>query len=233
MIDLAHAWADMPPPGDLGGSDHGRERSRPGAGQPVAHVAEPDTSYVCVVDRWGNAFSATPSDGPSSPVIPDLGIIASSRGYQAWADASHPASIAPRKRPRLTPSPGMVLKDGELSITYGTPGNDRQPQAMVQFLVNVLDFGMDPQAAVDAARFASYSFPATGHPHRSEPGVVRLESGIPASARADLLKRGHLVQGASADRFEDFGAVCAVQVDAHGSLVGGADPRRPSCALGW
>ena len=67
---------------------------------------EPDTSYVCVVDRWGNAFSATPSDGVTgSPLVDGLGFIISSRGMQSWLDPDHPSCLAPGKRPRLTPAP--------------------------------------------------------------------------------------------------------------------------------
>ncbi len=71
---------------------------------------EADTSYCCAVDRWGNAFSATPSDGSgSAPMVPGLGITPSGRGSQSRADPRHPAGVAPGKRPRLTPNPAMVV----------------------------------------------------------------------------------------------------------------------------
>jgi gamma-glutamyltranspeptidase/glutathione hydrolase len=234
LIDVERAWAEMPPPGDPWGFQTGG--SRGAQPRPTAVIArdEPDTSYVCVVDEHGNAFSATPSDAPSSPVIPSLGLIASSRGYQAWVDPDHPASIAPGKRPRLTPNPGMVMKDGRLFMPYGTPGNDRQPQAMVQFLVNVIDFGMNPQQAAEAPRVATYSFPATGHPHRYDPGLLRLENSLPDEVLVELEARGHRAERPDDADFEGFGSICAIQVDhERGVLIGAADPRRAAYALGW
>ena len=73
---------------------------------------EADTSYCCVVDRWGNAFSATPSDGSGNvPVVPGLGITPSGRGSHSRPDPRHPAGVAPGKRPRLTPNPAMVVTE--------------------------------------------------------------------------------------------------------------------------
>jgi gamma-glutamyltranspeptidase / glutathione hydrolase len=236
LIDLDRAWPEMPPAGDpwrfVNG---GRHSVIGGVGAPVvAGRQEPDTSYVCVVDEQGNAFSATPSDAPSSPIIPGLGLIASSRGYQAWIDPEHPSCIAPGKRPRLTPSPGLVLKDGRLVMPFGTPGNDRQPQAMVQFLSNLFDHGLNLQQAVEAPRLASYSFPSTGHPHVYEPGKLRLEQSFPAGVITELAARGHQVEASGDHSFEGFGSVCAILVDhEHGTLLGAADPRRTAYALGW
>ena len=76
----------------------------------LATPASLDTSYICVVDRWGNAFSATPSDVSfDTPVIPGTGLAVSSRGSQSWSDPDHPSSVRPGKRPRLTPSPALAV----------------------------------------------------------------------------------------------------------------------------
>jgi gamma-glutamyltranspeptidase/glutathione hydrolase len=187
-----------------------------------------------VEDEAGNAFSATPSDAPSTPIVPELGFIVSSRGYQAWLDPEHPSCVAPRKRPRLTPSPGLVLHPDGAVMPYGTPSNDRQPQAMVQFLVNVFDFGLDLQQAVEAPRVASYSFPATGYPHPYDPGLLRVEESIPAAVRSDLERLGHRVEVYADTSFEGFGSVCAILADRErGVLYGAADPRRVAYAAGW
>ena len=88
---------------------------------------EADTSYVCVVDRWGNAFSATPSDSSNtSPAVPGLGIVPSFRGSQSRPDPRHPAGVAPGKRPRLTPNPAMLLPATGGVMPFGTPGGDVQ-----------------------------------------------------------------------------------------------------------
>jgi gamma-glutamyltranspeptidase / glutathione hydrolase len=193
-----------------------------------------DTSYVCVIDRHGNAFSATPSDGSSSmPVIPGTGLCPSSRGSQSWTDPAHPACLAPGKRPRLTPSPALVMRDGEPFMPFGSPGNDIQPQAMLQALLNVAVFGMDPQAAVEAPRFATYSFPGSSEPHAYHPARLNLERRIAGATGEALTALGHDVKWWPDLDFR-AGAVCAVTKDPEtGLLSGGADPRRPAYALGW
>jgi len=152
------AWPEMPPPGELG-SQAGRgfgDFTRP-SGDPNP---EPDTSYVCVADRHGNLFSATPSDGSyGSPVVPGTGLIPSNRGSQSRPDPRHPAGVAPGKRPRLTPNPALAIKGGDRFMPFGTPGGDVQTQAMLQVLLNRFVFGQDLQSAIESPRFASYSYP--------------------------------------------------------------------------
>ncbi len=193
----------------------------------------PDTSYVSVVDRHGNAFSATPSDGSSAtPVIPGTGFCPSSRGSQSWTHPAHPAALAPGKRPRLTPNPAMALKDGKLLMPFGSPGNDIQPQAMTQVFLNIVVFGMEPQAAVEAPRFASYSYPSSSAPHAYHPGRLNLEARFDKSVTDQLAKLGHKVAPWPAVEWR-AGAVCAIRVnEENGLLEGAADPRRPCYALG-
>ena len=127
-------------------------------------------------------------------MIPSLGLIASSRGSQSWVDESHPAAIQGGKRPRLTPSPALALKDGELAMVFGSPGNDVQPQAMAQVLINMIDFGMDPQAAIETPRAASYNYPASSFPHPYHPGTMNVEGRIPSDVRDALTSLGHTVK---------------------------------------
>ncbi len=239
MIDPARAWPEMPP-GDPWAFEAGRPAgvSTVPVPDPRAGAYQPDTSYLCVVDEEGNGFSITPSDGfTGTPLVPGLGIIISSRGLQSWLEPDHPAAVAPGRRPRLTPNPGIVLKDGTLFMTYGSPGGDVQPQAMVQFLVNMLDFGLNPQEAAEAPRIASFSHPDSFDPHTYQPGLLRAEMGIEQAVVADLERRGHRVE-----RWPPLipnpgqipGAVCAVMVDrTRGVLMGAADPRGMSHAIGW
>jgi gamma-glutamyltranspeptidase/glutathione hydrolase len=219
------AFGAMPPAQD--GPMPWRAASR--AAMPTV---EADTSYVGVVDRWGNAFSATPSDGSwSSPVVPGLGIIPSNRGSQSRPDPVHPAGVAPGKRPRLTPNPAMaILADGGV-MPFGTPGGDVQIQAMLQVLLNVLHFGMEVQEAIEAPRVASYSFPSSFAPFDYFPGRLAAEARIPADVRAELSELGHTV----AD-WPDItwlaGCVEVIRTDpVTGLLAAGADPRRPAYAM--
>ena len=140
---------------------------------------EADTSYCCVVDRWGNAFSATPSDGSGNvPVVPGLGITPSGRGSQSRPDPRHPAGVAPGKRPRLTPNPAMVVTEAGGVMPFGTPGGDVQTQAMLQVLLNIFQHGMEVQDAIEAPRVASYSFPSSFAPFEYFPGRLAVEGRI-------------------------------------------------------
>jgi gamma-glutamyltranspeptidase/glutathione hydrolase len=193
---------------------------------------EADTSYCCVVDRWGNAFSATPSDGSGNvPVVPGLGITPSGRGSQSRPDARHPAGVAPGKRPRLTPNPAMVVTEAGGVMPFGTPGGDVQTQAMLQVLLNVFQHGMELQDAIEAPRVASYSFPSSFAPFEYFPGRLAVEGRIDPAVRADLAGRGHEVK-AWPEWTWLAGSVEAVLRDpASGLIAAGADPRRPAYAI--
>jgi gamma-glutamyltranspeptidase/glutathione hydrolase len=203
---------------------------------PASQLREPPveagTSYVCVVDRWGNAVSATPSDGSwTGPLVPGTGLMVSGRGSQNRVDPAHPAGYAPGKRPRLTPSPALVeLADGGI-MPFGTPGNDVQPQAMLQVLLNLLHFGMSPQEAVEAPRVATYAFPSSSSPHDYFPGRLSLEGRIPQATKDALSGKGHAV-AEWPDWTSVAGCVELVRTDpASGLISAAADPRRPAYAI--
>lgn len=230
LIHSDKAWPGMPPSGRVGATMPGAD-----AGPPAPPL---DTSYICVIDRHGNVFSATPSDVSSdTPVIPGTGLCPSSRGSQGWADPAHPSGVAPGKRPRLTPNPALAIgREGPhagMVMPFGTPGGDVQAQAMLQTFLNIVVFGMDPQEAVEAPRFATNSFPDSFEPHRYQPGWLNLEGRFPRATGDALAALGHDVHW-----WDDFvwraGAMCVVKRDpATGFLLGAADPRRPCYALGW
>jgi gamma-glutamyltranspeptidase/glutathione hydrolase len=233
LISLEKAWPEMPPAGDPDTLAQLKHRCVP-APEPEDAPGPGDTSYLCVIDRQGNAFSCTPSDGSDkTPIIPGVGILCSGRGTQSWSDPEHPSSVAPGKRPRLTPNPALAFKNGRVYMPLGTPGGDVQCQAMLQVFLNVNVFGMSPQAAVEAPRFAGYSFPGSFEPHPYYPGRLHLESSIAREAGDDLRELGHRVH-----EWDDMtwlaGAVCTIVADhENGVLHGGADPRRPAYVLGW
>ena len=204
----------------------------PGATRADQPLVEADTSYCAVVDRWGNAFSATPSDGSwASPVIPGLGIIPSNRGSQSRPDPSHPCGVAPGKRPRLTPNPAMIVTQGGGVMPFGTPGGDVQIQAMVQVVLNILQHGMEVQEAIEAPRVASYSFPSSFAPFEYFPGRLAVEGAIPQATRDALAAKGHGISDWPAQTWL-AGTVEVVMSDpAKGLLAAGADPRRPAYAI--
>jgi gamma-glutamyltranspeptidase/glutathione hydrolase len=236
MMELARAWQRLPPAGlPSDGLTNGASHAEDEAEEAVTASGRsgPDTSYVCAVDSQGNAFSATPSDGAVlTPVVPGLGIVISDRGRQSWLDANNPASVAPGKRPRLTPNPGLVLKGERFVMPYGTPGGEIQPQAMLQFLVNAIDFGMEPQAAIEAPRIAIFSQPSSAGRHTFTPGLLKGESRL-GNVLDGLAARGHRVSMWPAYT-PSAGSVCAIAADRDKDLItAAADIRRVSYAIGW
>jgi gamma-glutamyltranspeptidase/glutathione hydrolase len=233
MISLEKAWAEMPPAGDPDTLANIPQRCVPAPESDEA-PGPGDTSYLCVIDSEGNAFSCTPSDGSDkTPIIPGVGVVCSGRGTQSWSDPTHPCSVAPGKRPRLTPNPAMAFKNGRVYMPFGTPGGDVQCQAMLQVFLNVNVFGMSAQAAVEAPRFAGYSFPGSFEPHPYYPGRLHMEKSLVEEFGEDLRDMGHKVYEWD-DRTWLAGAVCTIVNDhKNGVYHGGADPRRPAYVLGW
>jgi gamma-glutamyltranspeptidase/glutathione hydrolase len=193
---------------------------------------DPDTSYLCAVDQWGNAFSATPSDGMwNSPVVPGTGLILSARGCQSRTDPAHPSGVAPGKRPRLTPNPAIALRDDGTVVPLGAPGGDAQVQSMLQVFLNIFHFGMDVQDAIDAPRATSHSFPSSFYPFKYYPAAVSLENRIGESVRKDLESRGHRLEIQS-DYTRNAAAVEVIVAEPKpGFLRAGADPRQPAYAI--
>ena len=231
LIDPQRAWRDLPPRSpELQSSHSGILMEAAPREVPAAH----DTSYVAVVDRHGNAFSATPSDvSRDTPVIPGTGLCPSSRGSQSRVEPGHPSVLAPGKRPRLTPNPAMVLDNQNRPVqVIGSPGADVQSQAMLQVLLNVELFGMNPQEAVEAPRFATFSFPSSFSPHSHFPGRLSYEARISADVLDALAAVGHELF-AWPDWIWRAGGVCLVTKDHRTGVVSaGADPRRECYALG-
>jgi gamma-glutamyltranspeptidase/glutathione hydrolase len=234
LIDLDRAHPGMPPAGVPAGVDGASAApGRPAPGRPAA-VEALDTTYVCAVDRRGNIFSATPSDGClGAPITPGTGLGISSRGSQSWAVDGHASAIAPGKRPRLTPCPAIVFKHGQPFMPLGTPGGDVQCQAMLQVFLNIAVFGMEPQAAIEEPRFATYSYPGSFEPHEYRADELRIERRLAREVGDTLAAKGHTVV-TWPDWTWRAGGVCTITIDrARGLLAAGADPRRMGYAIGW
>jgi gamma-glutamyltranspeptidase/glutathione hydrolase len=230
VIGADRAYPEMPPAGVID-----RAGRRAGATKPRAVASAPlDTSYVSVIDRHGNAFSATPSDSVmrKSPVVPGTGLPLSPRGIQSRLDPKHPSAVAPGKRPRLTPNPAIAIRPGEFVMAFGTPGGDLQVQAMTQVFLNMIAFGMDAQRAVEAPRVYSYSFPDSFAPHAYYPGMLRVEDGIAGETVAELDGLGHKTTAWPDDEWPRTGVCVSIDDIARGVKFGAADSRRTGYALG-
>jgi gamma-glutamyltranspeptidase/glutathione hydrolase len=230
------AWQEMPPFGNPYGFE-GRPREVAARTQPVPSPKGQEhfgTSALTVVDAEGNAFVATTSDTVYwTPVVPGLGLPVSGRGIQSWLDPQHPSSLQPGKRPRLTPNPAIVLQDGQVCYTVASPGSDVQPQAMLQVLLNMVHRRMDPQEAVSAPRFGTWSYPNSFYPHAYYPGDLKVESRVDGATLETLRLQGHQIEVWDPWDWR-AGGVVAIQVEArNGVRSAGADPRRENYGLAW
>lgn len=229
-IDREHAFGRMPAPGQAGHAQPWTGAASPSDPTGTAR----DTIYCAVADAQGNMYSATLSDTSHDvPVIPNTGIVVSSRGSQSRLQPGHPSEVRPGKRPRLTPAPALVMRGGKAHMALGTPGGDVQMQAMLQVFLNTTLFGQSLQRAIEEPRAWSTNFPTSFAPHSYIPGGVCAEENLPVATIEGLRRLGHDI-----DVWPSFpaagGGVCAVMRDAvTGLLHAGADPRRECYALAW
>ena len=194
----------------------------------------PGTTGTRVADSAGNVFSATPSGGwfHTSPIIEGLGFVLGTRCQAFFLDETRANSLEPGKQPRTTLTPTLALRDGKPFMAWGTPGGDAQDQVNLQFLLNVLEFGMDIQSALDAPLMQILDFPPSFFPREVQPGTMRVERRMDAETIADLEAMGHRVLPVGE---WSIGDATALLVDpGRGVLYGAAGPRRDkSYALAW
>jgi gamma-glutamyltranspeptidase/glutathione hydrolase len=193
-----------------------------------------DTSYLSVVDRQRNAVSFTPSlhSGFGTKIVMgNLGFTLNCRADYFSLVHGHANALAPGKRPRSTLQGTLVTKDGEMFLVAGCPGGDNQAINTMQTLLNIVDFGMNVQQAIEAPRWTTRAFPSSPAPHRMYPGDLRVEDRIPEAVRAELLKRGHKLTVGPAWSIGNNGAILSDALQ--GFVAGGADPRVPAMAVAW
>ncbi len=238
LIDPGKAHPQLPPCGEprrysKSGNQAGAAPAPIPAGvQDGSDAGSDGTTHVAALDQEGNMVCGTISGGAfaKSVFFPELGCCLSTRIEMFNCQEGHPNVVEPGKRPRTTLINYILSKDGQPTMTIGCPGGDNQAQANVQLILNVLVFGMDPQQAVEAPRFASQSVTNSFYPHVYYPGRLDLEEGFPESTADKLRSLGHKIE-----RVVDcgLGATVARRDAETGVLSTGADPRRACYALGW
>jgi gamma-glutamyltranspeptidase/glutathione hydrolase len=203
------------------------------AGDPI--LKHGDTIYLTVVDKDRNCCSFIQSNyfGFGSKMVPgDLGFALQNRGALFALDENHLNRLEPHKRPFHTIIPAMVTKGGKPWLSFGVMGGDMQPQGHVQILVNMIDFGMNVQAAGDAPRVRhDGSAQPTGPGMTTGGGTVYVESAISEDGVRGLLRRGHKV---AREVGGGYGGYQAIQIDwERGTLHGASEPRKDGMALGF
>ena len=193
------------------------------------------TTHIDVVDKDRNMVTIT------SSVASDFGsamyVDGDAGGYfindvlaRFNIDPKHPNGIAPRKRPRQTLNPVLVLKDGKPLMVFGSPGGDTQGQSQLQFFLNYVDFGWNVQQALEQPYFSTRAFHQSFHPHPPGSGLT-VSQRVSREVRDELAKRGHPVRTHSA---MGVGSVKAIVVDPRSKvLMGGAAPATDAYVIGW
>jgi len=182
-----------------------------------------DTTSVNAIDKDGILFSATPSGAAlPSVIVGDTGIPLTQRAQSFYLIDGHPNVVAPGKRPRVTLTPSLILKDGQPSMVMSTPGGDNQDQSLAQMFLNVVEFGMDAQQAVTAPRFQSRHLVSSFDNHAMNPGSLLIDERFGRAVALALKSRGHRVEFRS--RFSSGAAPTMIRMLPDGTIEAGADP---------
>lgn len=188
-----------------------------------------DTIWLGVVDGQGNAVSYIQSvynDFGSGIVPGGTGVLLQNRGCFFSLDPDHPNTLEPGKRTMHTLNPPMILENGRPRLVYGTMGGEGQPQTQAAVATRILDYGLPPQAAVDAPRWLY------GRTWGAASNSLKLEDRFAEGVAEDLARRGHEVEKV-APCTDLMGHAGAILVRDDGVLQGATDPRGDGLALGW
>lgn len=188
-----------------------------------------DTAYAAVIDQEGNAVSFIQSlyfEFGSGVTAGNTGIMLQNRGSFFSLDPAHVNCLQPRKRTFHTLMPAMACREGKPVILYGTQGGEGQPQTQTAILTRMVDFGMNPQQAVDEPRWV------WGRTWGESTQDLRVEGRISPEVMEALAKAGHTVR-----KVNDFDSIMghahAIKVDEEGFISGGSDSRSDGAAIGW
>lgn len=195
------------------------KRAMPAAA-PISEMVHKDTIYITVVDRDRMAVSLIYSifSGFGSGIAsPKFGILLQNRGSGFNLTPGHPNEMGGGKRPMHTIIPGMLKQDGRITMPFGVMGGAYQPNGHARFISNMVDFGMEPQAAIDGPRCFA------------DAGELRIEGGYSDTVRQELADMGHKV----AIPLQPIGGAQAIRIHDSGVLEGASDPRKDGCALGF
>ncbi|HEU0121340.1 MAG TPA: gamma-glutamyltransferase [Bryobacteraceae bacterium] len=192
-----------------------------------------DTTCVNTADADGLMFSATPSGAWLPSVIAgNTGIPLTQRAQSFLLVEGHPNELAGGKRPRVTLSPTLVVApSGKPYLALSTPGGDNQDQALLQLILNVVDFGMTAQMALEAPRFQTRHLVSSFDNHAMSPGDLMLDDRIGGDVAGVLVNKGHKTETRS--RWASGSAPTMIRYTPSGTLESGADPYGYRVSRAW
>jgi gamma-glutamyltranspeptidase / glutathione hydrolase len=191
-----------------------------------------DTTCVDAIDKDGMMFSATPSGAWLPSVIAgDTGIPLTQRAQSFLLIPGHPNELAGGKRPRVTLSPTLVTREGQAFLVLSTPGGDNQDQSLLQLMLNVVEFGMNAENAVEAPRFQTRHLISSFDNHAWNLGDLLLDERITAAVSTELKTRGHKVESRS--RWNSGANPVMVKMLPDGVIEAGSDPWGYRVAHAW
>jgi gamma-glutamyltranspeptidase / glutathione hydrolase len=232
--DLLAKWP--PPPKGKGGPPTQDAASLNGMPLPARTFEEEfyaGTTSAEAADAEGWVVSVTPSGGWIPAVIAGKTGIGMSQRMQSFVvdRAENPYNVLePGKRPRVTLTPTLALKDGKPYLCFSVQGGDSQDQNLLQFFLNVVEFGMTPQEATEAANINSYQMHSSFGAHETRPGAMMIHSSLPPYVRAELVKMGYKLEVVP----KTSGPINAILLDqAHGTMWGGSSDHGEDYGIGW
>jgi len=237
LIDTDHATLELRPGDPYSYDTHPEKRPENLNLGPIDKMLhDHGTTGTRAIDAEGNMFSATPSGGwfPASPIIPGLGFCLGTRVQMFYLEEGHAKSLKGGKQPSTSLTPTLVMKDGKPLMVFGMPGGDLQDQSTLSCFLNVIEFGMDIQDALDAPKFWTRSYPSLFYPHKARTGNLTLERRIKnLDQKVEILgSKGHNVSLAS-PWSGDNTMICIIDHE-HKILKAAANPRFvTSYALSW
>jgi gamma-glutamyltranspeptidase/glutathione hydrolase len=191
------------------------------------------TTSVEAADAEGWVVSVTPSGGwVPAAIAGKTGIGISQRAQSFVVDpAENPFNvIEPGKRPRVTLTPTLALKDGKPYLCFSVQGGDSQDQNLLQFFLNVVEFGMTVQEATEAANINSYQMRSSFGAHESRPGAMMIHPSLPPWVRSELTRMGYKLEVAP----KTSGPINAIFLDReHGTMWGGSSDHGEDYGIGW
>lgn len=229
FLDLLEQWTPIPPTAEAEGE----------AGLKQAFTMSHDEAFLAgttsiqAADAEGWVVSVTPSGGWIPAFIAGSTGVGLSQRMQSFVldERLNPYNlVAPGKRPRATLTPGMALRDGKPYLSFAVQGGDTQDQNLLQFFLNVVEFGMNVQQAVEAANVTSYQMQSSFGAHVAEPGRLVVRDDVPGWVQAELEKMGYRVE----TRRRTSGPITAIYFDReHGTMWGGASDYGDDYGIAW